>query len=370
MRVLLLADADFAQRERSMLERLAVGIADEGARVALAAPRAVTDNDLPTLIEHFGYDPPLPLLGARAQAEQLRETMLERRFITEGGSLDVVHVFGANALELAMALGAQEQAGVVVEMWTRMKSTAARRVDRLTRGADGPVDVVWSTPSAMMRDEFVRAAPGVDCRVIPWGVHAPRPSTGVSLDEPEALGVVLLVNRRMGALAATALGALKSAMESIKQELVVICDDAVVRRDHRVWRAARKLDMLDRLSFVSGLEARRAPALGADLIVSITEPGEHRSIVLDAMGRGRAVVAKHDPLVDWLRDGATCRTVADAEGQSWRLVFAQLLAEPEDRAALGARAQEWVRSERSASGQVRDVLQHYAHVEHRSQQRA
>ncbi len=365
MRVLLLTDADFALRERSMLERLAVGIADEGARVALAAPRSVSGSDVPTLIEHVAYDPPFPLLGARVQAELLHESLVERRFTTEAGSLDVIHAFGFSAVELAIALGAIENAGVVLELWKHLSSQEARRIERLARRGETPVELVWSTPSAVMRDEFMALAPGADCRVIPWGVHTPRVTQKLT-DIDNALGVVLLVNRRMGAAAATAFTALSSALSAVEQETVVVCDDAVVRRDHRVWRAVRKLGLLDRLSFVSGLEARRAPALAADLVISITEPGEHRSIVLDAMGHGRTVVALDDPRVEWLRDGETCRTTHGPDLESWRSVLSQLIASPDVRASLGESAQAWVRAERSASGQVRELLQLYSHVEHRA----
>ncbi len=358
MRVLLLTDADVAIRERSLLERLAVGIADEGARVAMASPRAVSSAESPTLIQHFGFDPPAPLLGARHQAENFRDSLHEAGFITDASSLDIIHVFGSNVTELALALGGIERCGVVVESASRAMNQDAHRIMRSIRRRSAPGPLVWTTPSADLRDELAALAPETECRHIPWGVHtASAKESGDSNDDP--LGVVMLVNRRLGAVGAAILEGISEAARAIDREIIVICDDAVARQDHRFWRTAKKLDMLSRVSLVSSLEARRDPVLNADLFISACAPGEHRSMVLDAMGHAVAIVSLDDPMIDWNHAGETGQVVRQSTPGAWAAAIQPLLRDDAERHSLGERARAWARANRAASGHVRLTLQLY-----------
>lgn len=355
MRVLLLADADFAARERAMLERLAIGIADDGAFVAMALPASFVEADAASLIQHVEYHPPPPLLGAKAQAEALSETLVDGRIASDTAPIEVIHAFGRDCRRLAIELGRLHQAAVVLEAASLMSTSELARWERRANGA-GPVPMMWTAPSAALRDRLTSSARAPVAHVR-WGVHIARETSDAA--RPDSLGVVVIANPTMGADVTAVAHALAATSKDIEREFLIVFDDAVFRRDHRLWRRMKKAALLDRVSIVPGLEARRAPALGADVLIAVTAPGEHRSTVLDAMGHGRAVITRSDPLCDWIRGDETCVAVEDFAAPTWKSALSQLLTDDARRAQLGRTALEWTRSHGSASGQVADALGAY-----------
>ena len=190
-----------------------------------------------------------------------------------------------------------------------------------------------------------------------WGVHVARESPAPA--RAEALGVVVIANPSMSAQVSNVAQALAALAPNTETEFLVILDAAMFQRDHRLWRRMKKAGLLDRASIVPGLESRREPVLGADIVIAVTAPGEHRSTVLDAMGHGRAVVLMHDELCDWIHPDETCIAVNDFQVDSWKHGLAGLIASQERRAELGRTALEFTRVHGVASRQVSDTLTVY-----------
>ncbi len=363
MRVLLLADGDFATRERTLVERLAFGMMDEGVRAILATPRdAVGDEE--GLIERIWHDAPATRFGAARAASALSARLAAYGLADERAPLDVVHALGAGVWRIGARLARIHSAPLVLECWTsalvRQGMTFAR-----SGAAGGTPGVVVQAPSvALAHGETIAA--GVTIEACPWGVHA-RDEEGAGASDapetpetPETPGVVIIADRSVGTKLISVLRGVSGVVEA--RDAMLVCDAALFQRDRRIWRAARDFGMLPRLSLVAALEARRAPALGADALLWVSRPGEHRSIILDAMASGVAVAAPADPRCDWTGVPGAMRTLKTGAEDEWREAVGELLEDAAARRSIGDAARNWARSERSASGHVAAQIALYERV--------
>lgn len=346
MRVLLLTDGDFATRERTLVERLAFGMMDEGVRAIIATPRDVIGDDT-GLIERIWYDAPATRLGVARSAGTLSARLAAFGLADERTPLDVVHALGAGVWGIGARLARIHSAPLVLECWTGSLVRRGLAVARGARAGDSP-GVLVQTPSVALAHAETPGA-GVNVEACPWGVHAHGADERTGRTT-ETLGAVVVADPSIGTKLIPVLRGVAEVIEA--HEAVLVCDAALFRRDRRIWRAARDFGLLPRLSLVADLEARREPALGADLLLWVSTPGEHRSIVLDAMASGVAVVAPADPSCDWAGVPGAMRTVGGGAEGEWRDAVASLLTDADDRREIGHVAKAWTHSERTASGHV------------------
>lgn len=357
MRVLLLADGDFATRERTLVERLAFGMMDEGVRAILATPRdAVGDEE--GLIERIWHDAPATRFGAARAASALSARLAAFGLADERAPLDVVHALGAGAWRIGARLARIHSAPLVLECWTGALVRQGMTFARSGAAGDTPGVVVQAPSVALAHGETTPA--GVTIEACPWGVHARDEEGAGAPGAPETPGVVIIADRSVGTKLISVLRGVSGVVEA--RDAVLVCDAALFQRDRRIWRAARDFGLLPRLSLVAALEARRAPALGADALLWVSRPGEHRSIVLDAMASGVAVAAPADPRCDWTGVPGAMRTLKTGAEDEWHDAVGELLADAAARQSIGDAARDWARSERSASGHVAAQISLYERV--------
>ncbi|MFZ4576290.1 MAG: hypothetical protein ACOYN0_18040, partial [Phycisphaerales bacterium] len=95
MRALILADEFFASRERSLLSRLEIGLADEGVRVIQAIPETVEgvggDSLFSTVVR---YSTRSLALTRSFAARKLVRSVMNQLGEDDDGTVDLVHVFG------------------------------------------------------------------------------------------------------------------------------------------------------------------------------------------------------------------------------------------------------------------------------------
>ena len=141
-------------------------------------------------------------------------------------------------------------------------------------------------------------------------------------------------------------------------DLMVFCDAHAARRAD-IWPLVRKLGLESRFSLTPLLEGHRELALRADLLVTPESLGEFRSLTIDAMVSGLAVVSAADPVLGYLQDGRTAHLIAQADPSAWAEAIASLLDDPARARALGASAREFVRIEHRVSVHVAKVIDAY-----------
>lgn len=353
MRVMILADELFASRERAMLSRLEVGMADEGVRVIHAIPERAAgrvDARGPEIFSQaITYSDVAMPFADRFRAASLARSLEE--LVTDENPVDVIHVFGGGVWNLGIQLGKLTEAGVVLEVW---RSGLAARASS-TREKHGP-PIVFLAPDPSIERLLLAEGPGVTVRLAPWGVHVGSQSREILLENRTPSVMVVGTGRDPRPYAA----ALEGIAQAVNSGLdCMIFMDALAAHRARVWPLAQRLGLLSRLSLIEELEGRRDLVLLGDVLVQPDSSGEQRSILLDAMASGMIVVAASDASVSALIDGRTARLVQGSDAPSWGQGICGVLSDRARSREIGRSARKFVKDHRLASGQVRAILDAY-----------
>ncbi|MFT3685029.1 MAG: glycosyltransferase [Phycisphaerales bacterium] len=390
LRVLLLPDRTFATRERALLERLSVGLADEGVRVFQGVPGVGLDAE-EVVAQRLGvFATPVPFADRGLPwTERLRAGALIDRLAAGrrrgvgalGGTsladssgdigtdvVQVVHVFGTEMWELAWQTAQKSRAALVIEVFSRRCVEAAEAWGRrlgsregANGGGAGP-SVWYNAADPALAAALNRSMAGTKAALRissnAWGVHVPEEPHS-ELDATRTGTLILWCgNGAKGTRdVAPLLEGLRSRAESPRGLLVLANEPTADRLG--LWKLARSMDLSACLSVVPELTERWDLTLEADALVIPSAEGEQHGFVLDAMASGMPVVAKADDLASHLVDRETAVLVRDGDASSWRNAVSEVLDMPERAVALGSSARQFVREKRLASAWVAGVVAMY-----------
>lgn len=356
MLAVIVADAAFIRREREMLSRLEVGLADEGVRVVHALPQQLVAEEGGALYSTVvGYEAGGLPITRRLRASRLLDTIEETLDLPDR-KVDIVHAFGLEAWYIGIDLARLGSAGVMLELWD---AGAIAPAAALSSRRVGVRPVEFSVPEPALRRALRKRAHGAHVYVAPWGVHAPG-AVPERTRESRPLAVAILTDGRDGTAVRACLAGLTECMKT-RGEAMIFAGTSQLKygRDPAVWAAARELDLLDRLSLVPEIEARREPMMQMDLLLVPEAGGKQRTLLLDAMAHGVNIVAAKDELIEALEHNRTAFLVDQPTPGAWRDTLARVLDDQGLAARVRASAHEFVRAERSASGQVAAVITAY-----------
>ncbi len=354
MRAVILADEFFATRERSLLQRLEIGLADEGVRIIHAVPETVPAADDEGMFRTRATYPTRTLaLLRRAAIARLARSLARAGSNAgpEGEPIDLVHVFGGSVWRLGADLATALGAALVLEVWRAGLVSRARELTHV------PQRTLLLAPDPAIERALVAHSEGREVRGAPWGVLA-EPTMRPILPAGRAVSAMIVGPGRDPAAMAGVIEGLTPVARA-HPDLMIFCDAHAARRSG-IWGVARRHDLLRHLSLIDDLEARRDLLLQGDLLIQPDANGEARSVVLEAMGCGMIVIAAADPAASVLIDGRTARLVSSGTPAEWGATILDVLRTPERSRMLAASAHEFIRTQRRASDQVRAVLQAYA----------
>jgi glycosyltransferase involved in cell wall biosynthesis len=354
MRVLILADEFFASRERGLLTRLEIGLADEGVRVIHAVPEGTpTDSGEGVFSRVLTYSSKTLLLTRPLAVRKLVRAVAEMDASSDTSGIDVIHVFGGSVWGLGADLASEIGAGLALEVW---RSGLVERARGVHLEDDAPLLIA---PDQAVERALLKVPPGADhpaVRLAAWGVHTPTQAREI-LDPGRALSIMLVGSGRDAHAFRTAIEGI-AAIARERPDVLIFCD-AIAARRADAWSLARKLGVLHNLSLIEELEGRRDLLLYGDILVQPEAHGEQRSILLEAMASGMIVVAGADPMVSILQDGLTARLVARPVASEWTAVLNDVVTNTDRAKALAKTAREHVKTTRRASDHVRAVLSAY-----------
>jgi glycosyltransferase involved in cell wall biosynthesis len=353
MRVLIMAGRSFASRERRMLQRLEVGLADEGIRVVHAIPRGsdiALDPDVfaqATLYDAGG----LPITRA-IRARRLVEELESLPRGSRENAVDIVHAFG-EAWHMAAEVARIASCAIAVDFWSLALARRAAAIRAATHHLPG---VVFLAPNDALERAVRRDADGISVRVTPWGVHCP-PSAREVLPPGKAPAITI-------SAAGVDRGSLVAALEGLaklakKRPDVMVFLDAHAARKANVWPTVRALGLEKQLSLTPLLEGKRELALRTDMLLLPEAPGEFKSIVLDAMATGLPVIAASDPMVTCLHDRRNALLVGGPDPDLWADAVGELLDNVELARSLAAAAREHIRKDHRVSSHIATVIDAY-----------
>lgn len=359
MRVLFLSDPAFTDHEQIMLRRLAIGLADEGTRVAWAVSeqhaRSMTDA---LLVPVRPYQNPRLGLSVKHRAANL----LEHAADALGDAPDIIHMFGGAVVSLGSEATRQAAAIPAFEIWRPNLEAGTRiAVNRACSSRadarDTPRPPLIITPSKITQSRIAPHFPEAVVRCIPWGVHAADPRTD---NDTNSISIVLIGPGRDGRAWQAAFRAAVRVLAA--DDRVHLFADAEATSKLRVWSDARKANVLGRLSLMDNAEFRRDLALRADIMLYPDARGESRTILLEAMASTVALIAATDPLADSLIDGTTARLVTDPTEHQWQEAIEHLIQDPAARRRLHEAATAYVQEHHRATRQIVSLTDAYEWV--------
>ena len=392
MRALILPDRPFLGRERSLLTRLEVGLADDGMRVLHAVPASAGNiESLGVYSTSVTYqDRAVPLtLGLRAGTLL---DLIDDTSPAEPGRplLDLIHAFGPGSWAIASSIARRLGTPLVVELYNAEHlaplAALARKIARAVSGDPGRLSgyglhIISADPAlAEIAHQAVANGtlpPSTPIYSATWGVHVPEvahtpPPLASNNAAPRALAVAMLANPGLTrATRAAATRAVETAIVAVADlvsrglDLVIFCDAELASRVP-VFRAAGRAGISNRLNIIDDLEGQREMLLTSDVLLLATASGEQRTVVLDAMASGTLVLAQPDAANSTLIDRVTCRLCDARSPQAWIDTAAPLLADPAQVAALIASARNYVNTSRLASSHVVQLLAAYSAISQRA----
>ncbi len=359
MRVLILADRSFAARERDLLTRVQVGLIDEGIRVVEALPAELADPDANPLIPTIPYSDQVALLASRARTKRLIRGLqaIDPPLAPANapfGLLDVIHVFGESAWPLALSVAEITGASLALECASGQALRSVIALEKTVAAFESPVPGAWlgaNEPLALALEALRPKWPIVRA---PWGTHErDRPQCVRPPGTPLSISIVASgddpasIHGLLAALAGCA---------HLPPEAMLFLDAIAFERHPSLWRRARDLNLLERLSLIDCMEARRDLVLQTDVLAIPEATGQSRSIILDAMISKLAILARADPLIEStsVSDIAVLSPIGTVD--AWSDALTRLLANPEYRVGLGRAAQAYVLKQRPVHKQVEAIL--------------
>jgi len=373
MRVLILADKPFASRERAMLRRLEVGLADEGVRVVRGAPSTVASPPPESFADAIAYEPitllgdwppvrPLSrrseMFGIGLQARTVADALERVAPASAERPIDVIHAFGDGCWRLAIEAAALTGARVAIDVWSARLIPRLPAIEKTAERRDDPVPLAWLAPNGAIHDEVRTTSARAPCVLAPWGAPAVDDPTAWSNEDSPAAIVVVSTGRNPTALQ----GAMEGVAEATRSDEtsgLIFLDASSVQAHHGVWKRLEQLGLPERLSLIPDLESRRSLVLRADMLLMPEAYGDQRSITLDAMAAGMTVVALEDDYAEELVNDRTGVLVPAPSGRVWAEAIGDLLRDRGRARRIGREAHAFVRDRRQVSRYLGVALETY-----------
>ncbi len=328
MHIALIVDSERLVSESAMIRELTLGLGDQGIQITAILPQAAPREPQP--------EPPVAsaVIEARlAVPPWLRRPRAARVAAALAGTMpDLIYAVGADTWTLASDLSRAIERPLVLDVWS---AALMRRVPVALPGA--PLRVAYVVPTEPLAAALRGRGAADSVSVVPIGVEAPAEPREVLASVADSVTLAIIGSGQDGEGMKAALAGLSSVLGDFPQ--IQACLELRGPGEHVIWRHARRLELLGHVSTIGQASLHRALIGGCDVLVVPERAGEARSVMLEAMAGGMALLAADDPFLDMLVADETALVVIQDE---WADKLRRLLAEPGLARQLGRAARSWV----------------------------
>jgi hypothetical protein len=322
----LIVGEERLDNEREMLDRLVAGLVDAGDEVTRFLPETDESHasDQPEPVVSVAVPMHVPPWLAKARARQMAGAV-------EKTMPDLVYAIGEDAWPLGVQLAGEIERPVAIDVWCESQTRAAPK----RRGA-GHIGA-YIAPTAPLADKLSQRVGRDLVSIVPMGVPVADTAPTPPADPERSISVAIMgPGRDMHAYTAM-LTALQRVVRELPQVQAVI--ELREPHAHAIWREANRLDLLGNLSAITDASPLRALLTRCDVLLVPEASGEMRSLLLEAMAAGMAIVAADDPALDLLVDGVTAAVVGGRpHPEHWGSAIRRVLTSPHHAASLGREA--------------------------------
>lgn len=347
MHVALVIDEERLLHEHLMLNRLSIGLIDEGLQITRLVP-----EDWYSQQEHRGeqrvalarrltYPARVPPWMKRKRARKLAEAM-------EKSPPDVIYAVGSASWPVAIDLGREMEKPVALDIWQRSQ------IQSVPTGRGATNVGAYVCPTAFIAN-LLRSRVDPDLiALVPVGVTVPREPRQMLAEAADSITLAVLGRGVDVAAYRAALGGLNRVLRSRPQGQVFV--ELSGARDHEIWQLIDRLEMHDQVSVITDAVHHRPLLLHCDVLILPEQSGEMRSLVMESMAAGLAIVAAEDPAIGLLVHDQTARLVAEQTANEWAEHLDQILSDVQFARRLGDGARRWVSEHQRSSQQVARLI--------------
>ncbi len=352
MRVLILVDARFALHERALVERVLVGLADEGtiAQVVLPKDRRLEEKGFDLLCEPIWYADRGLALTRHIRASQVARQVTKDSDLPVG-EIDIVHVFGGSAWSMGRELARVLDAGMVFELWRAGLIDSAKSLH-----LDASDRALFLIPERPFETGLSRAGLGQRVHLAQWGAQVPAESASIFRPDKNS-SIVLMSSGRQKEQCVVAFEGIADAIESHPQVMVFANLEVVQRAD--LWERVQNRKLEDRFTIIDRSEDRRDLLLRCDMMIYPDTLHEERTLLLDAMGIGMAIIAGNDECITPIQESSGISIVDRPSRSSWASKIAQALGDTQATRQAGLASREYVTKHRRVGMYITSILDAY-----------
>jgi glycosyltransferase involved in cell wall biosynthesis len=346
MQVALLANTAYLHEESAMFRQLVVGLIDEQVRVIQVVPDDLALSDT----------------NAFGQVITWREStwpfVLRRRIMELADPLgklkvDLIHVLDRELWPAAIRLAQKLERPAVLSVWSMQDLDHLNQIAKVNSAAQTAV-IAPSGPMAQAIIEHLDMDMVVE--VIPRGIHLGELLERPSLDD-QPLCVAVSGNGSPDEDYEALLAALRNIADDYPQSQYFL--DGQGTNQHELWQVIKRYELQANVNLVPPQLEHSEILMGTHMLLQPQSQGRCRSLSLQAMGHGLAVLAQSDPWVDHLIDDKTAWLVHGSDPSQWENLIRRVIEQPERSQQLGQRARRWIGEHRLASGQIAATLDLY-----------
>lgn len=344
MHVAIIIDDERLENEQAMLNRLCVGLIDEGAWLTRIVPEGSDVHSESERAVALAARIEYPLSVVPWMRSQRRARIIER---FEKSLPDALYVCGRNAWPLATELAIELKRPLAFDLWAM---SLAGRVPR----PRAQLSACYIAATDAIARNLRRRVPADLVAVVPIGVSMPPETRDVTDHFADVISVAVIGRCRNIAGYRVVARTMAILAEQFPQiQLIVELDGP---REHEVWRLFRVQGLLQRSSSIVRAHAHRQLLCQCDIAVLPEAEGEVRTILLELMAAGVPIVARDDPTLGLLVAGRTASIVKDLRIDSWMDAMRRIISEPQFARQLARNSRAWIDQKHRSSRQAHDLF--------------
>lgn len=347
MHVAMIIDEERLRQEHTMLNRLAIGLIDQGVRLTRIVPDTIE-------IEAVWRSEQRVALTSRIEVpmrvlpwmKRARTARIAAQF--DRSPPDVIYAVGQGTWPIALDVAKSLDKPVALGIW---RPSLIRKGARLQTN---PYVAAYIAPTPPMAEELKRLVDPDLVSLVPLGGAIPQQPSAVLEQARDVIGVAVIGSGKDVPAYEALLGGLSRVIQNYPQMQIVL--ELRGPHHHDIWRIARRMELLGSVSGIEDAAQHRSLLKYCDVMLVPESFGELSSVLLDAMASAVPVIALEDRYLDMLIDGQTALLVHRPDAQDWADRLTNLLSNHEQARQLGLSAREFVHKRHASGTQINQLL--------------
>ncbi|MCA9275298.1 MAG: hypothetical protein KDA29_04670 [Phycisphaerales bacterium] len=356
MRVLILADAQFARHERALIERVIVGLAVEGYEAQLVLPkdRGLQEFSVGVLGEPIWYADRGLALTQKIRAAQIARQIAKdaKKPDDPQGIVDIVHVMGGGAWGMGRELARLLGAGLALEVW---RAGLADQANGLNLTEDD--QAMFLVPEKAFERNMHQSMPEAMIRCVPWGAQIPERPVQV-FREGKLFSIVLMSSGRQHERGIAAFEGIADAIAQRDDVMVFANQEAVARAG--LWSRVKSRKLESRFTVIDRCEDRRDLMLRCDMMIYPDTLHEERTLLLDAMGAGLVLIASRDEQIQPLSEDSGVILIERGSREHWAEQIRAVIESREFAQQTAERSRAYIRANRRSALHIEALSDAYS----------